>query len=126
MKSNSCIRLASVLGMLAVAIGAFGAHGLEPLLTEYGREATFETGVKYHFYHTLAILSVGVVMLAGPKNKFLDYSVYFFLAGILVFSGSLYVLSLTNVTWLGAVTPFGGLAFILGWVFLFIGAGKKF
>lgn len=125
MKSKLFIKIAAVLGMLAVVIGAFGAHGLELLLARYGREATFETAVKYHFYHTLAIFLVGVLVSTGKENKFLNYSVYCFLSGILVFSGSLYVLSLTNASWLGAVTPFGGLAFILGWIFLFIGAGKK-
>jgi uncharacterized membrane protein YgdD (TMEM256/DUF423 family) len=127
MKNKFFIKLAAILGMMAVAIGAFGAHGLESLLIQYGREATFETAVKYHFYHTLAIFLVGVLLLStGQENKFLSYSVYCFLSGIVVFSGSLYLLSLTNASWLGAVTPIGGVAFILGWIFLFIGAGKKF
>lgn len=126
MKNKSILRLAAILGTLAVAIGAFGAHGLAPLLVQYGREATFETAVKYHFYHTLAIFLVGVLQATGQVNKFFSYSVYSFLSGILVFSGSLYVLSLTNASWLGAVTPIGGLAFILGWIFLFVGSGKSF
>lgn len=125
MKNTTFIKLAAVSGILAVAIGAFGAHGLEPTLTKYGRLATFETAVKYHFYHTLAIFLVGILAIVWRQNKYLRYSIYCFLIGIIVFSGSLYVLSLTNATWLGAVTPLGGLAFILGWVFLFIGSGKK-
>ena len=125
MKNKTILKLAALLGILAVAIGAFGAHGLEFILAQYGREATFETAVKYHFYHTLAIFLVGVLKSTGQENKLLVYSVYCFLTGILVFSGSLYVLSLTNASWLGAVTPIGGLAFIFGWIFLFFGSGKS-
>ena len=125
MNNTYYIKVAAVLGALAVAIGAFGAHGLEPLLTKFNRLETFETAVKYHFYHTLAIFLVGVVIGHGASQKLLKYSAWSFVAGIIVFSGSLYVLSLTNVTWLGAVTPLGGLAFILGWILLFVGIGKK-
>jgi uncharacterized membrane protein YgdD (TMEM256/DUF423 family) len=125
MKNTGYIKLAAILGALAVIFGAFGAHALEELLTEYNRIATFETAVKYHFYHALAILFVGVLMATWQENKFLKYSAHFFLSGIVVFSGSLYVLSLTNLTWLGAITPIGGLAFILGWVLLFVGVGEK-
>ena len=125
MKNTRYIKLAAVLGFLAVAIGAFGAHGLEPILTKYSRLETFETAVKYHFYHTFAILIVGVLLTIDQKNKNLVYSVYSFLAGIVIFSGSLYFMSLTNITWLGAVTPLGGLAFMVGWIFLFIGVKKR-
>lgn len=125
MKNISYIKLAAVLGALAVVIGAFGAHGLEPLLTKYNRLDTFETAVKYHFYHTFAIFLVGVVIAFGKDHKLLKYSAWSFMAGIIVFSGSLYILSLTNVTWLGAVTPLGGLAFIGGWILLFVGIGKN-
>lgn len=126
MKNPKYIKLAAILGALAVVIGAFGAHGLQPILTKHDRLATFETAVQYHFYHTLAILLVGVVMGTVQSNNLLKYSAHSFLAGIIIFSGSLYVLSVTNLTWLGAITPFGGLAFILGWVFLFIGVWKKY
>ena len=125
MKNTRYIKLAAVLGFLAVAIGAFGAHGLEPILTKYSRLETFETAVKYHFYHTFAILIVGVLLTIEQENKNLVYSVYSFLAGIVIFSGSLYFMSLTNITWLGAVTPLGGLAFMVGWIFLFIGVKKR-
>src|SRR5690554_982959 len=124
MKNTFYIKLAAVLGGLAVAIGAFGAHGLEAILTEHGRVDTFETAVKYHFYHTLAILLTGVLMMMRAEKMY-KYSANAFLLGIIIFSGSLYTLSLTNLSWLGAVTPFGGLSFIIGWVLLFIGAGKK-
>ena len=125
MKNTRYIKLAAVLGFLAVAIGAFGAHGLEPLLTKYNRLETFETAVKYHFYHTFSILIVGLLLAIEQENKKLVYSAHSFLAGIVIFSGSLYFMSLTNITWLGAVTPLGGLAFMLGWIFLFIGVKKR-
>ncbi|MEX2592439.1 MAG: DUF423 domain-containing protein [Anditalea sp.] len=125
MKNTTYIKLAAILGALAVVIGAFGAHSLEPVLTKNDYLATFETAVKYQFYHTLAILLIGVLIGIYQKNKFLKYSAHSFLAGIIIFSGSLYVLSLTNLTWLGAITPIGGLAFILGWILLFVGVWKK-
>lgn len=117
---NIHIKIGAVLGALAVGIGAFGAHSLAGILAEYGRTETFETAVKYHFYHTLAIVLVGVLKIQFPDNKKLNISGFFFLAGIIIFSGSLYVMSLTGITWLGAITPIGGLAFILGWVYLFL------
>ena len=125
MKDTFFIKLAAILGALAVGIGAFGAHGLEPVLETYNRVDTFETAVKYHFYHTLAILLVGVLLAFGNGNKLLRASAWSFLLGILIFSGSLYVLSVTNITWLGAVTPIGGVAFIVGWILLWMGVRKK-
>jgi len=126
MKNNTTyIKLAAILGALTVVIGAFGAHGLEPVLTRYDHLDTYETAVKYQFYHTLAILLLGVLMRTFQEEKYLKYSVLCFFTGIIIFSGSLYVLSLTNLSWLGAITPLGGLAFILGWIFLFIGVWKK-
>jgi uncharacterized membrane protein YgdD (TMEM256/DUF423 family) len=125
MKDTFYIKLAAILGALAVGIGAFGAHGLEPVLETYNRVDTFETAVKYHFYHTLAILLVGVLLAFGNGHKLLRASAWSFLLGILIFSGSLYVLSVTNITWLGAVTPIGGVAFIVGWILLWMGVSKK-
>lgn len=106
--------IAAISGFLAVSLGAFGAHGLESVLTPE-RLATFQTGVDYHFIHTLALLGVGILMLRFPKNKPLRLSSYSFIGGIVVFSGSLYVLSLSGISWLGAITPIGGLAFLFGW-----------
>lgn len=123
MKLNT-IQIAGVLGGLAVAVGAFGAHGLESILESNGRTETFETAVKYHFYHSLAILAVGIWQRFEQKNKSLQRAGISFTIGILIFSGSLYILSLTGITWLGAITPIGGVFFIIGWVFL-IFAGKK-
>ncbi|GHE66706.1 DUF423 domain-containing protein [Roseivirga thermotolerans] len=123
MTAKTVIILAGVLGALSVGLEAFGAHGLEATLTANGRIETYETAVKYQFYHTLALLLVGLIML-HTNTPYFSYASWAFVAGILVFSGSLYTLSLTNITWLGAITPIGGLAFIAGWIFLLIGANK--
>lgn len=119
MKHNHYIQLAAILGMLAVGIGAFGAHGLEPILEANGRTETFETAVKYHFYHALAILSLAIWLHVQPQHGFLKSVIGLLLLGILIFSGSLYVLSLSGINWLGAITPIGGVAFIAGWFWLF-------
>jgi uncharacterized membrane protein YgdD (TMEM256/DUF423 family) len=104
---------------LSVAIGAFGAHGLKDILQKTQRLETFETAVKYQFYHSLAILFLGLLMIHF-QHKLLNTAGGLFIAGILVFSGSLYILSLTGIKWLGAITPIGGLAFIAGWILAFM------
>ncbi|SMD44141.1 Uncharacterized membrane protein YgdD, TMEM256/DUF423 family [Aquiflexum balticum DSM 16537] len=119
------IQIAGILGGLAVAIGAFGAHGLEAILESNARTETFETAVKYHFYHALAILAVGIWQRSEPVVKRLNTVVWMFFIGILIFSGSLYVLSLTGISWLGAITPIGGVAFILGWGLLAFSVKKS-
>jgi uncharacterized membrane protein YgdD (TMEM256/DUF423 family) len=111
------ITLASLSGMLAVVLGAFGAHALKGKLDEYAM-GIFETAVQYHFYHSFALLAVGAIALNQPQTVMLKSSGWLFLLGILVFSGSLYLLSITGVRWLGAVTPLGGLALIGGWACL--------
>ena len=108
------ITLASLSGMLAVVFGAFGAHALKGKLDDQALKV-FETAVQYHFYHTFALLVVGVIALNQPQTVLLKSSGWLFVVGILVFSGSLYLLSLTGVRWLGAITPLGGLALIAGW-----------
>ncbi|WP_420146867.1 DUF423 domain-containing protein [Spirosoma sp.] len=116
------IQSGAVLGLLGVAVGAFGAHALRAMLEASGRTATFETAVKYQFYHALALVLVGVLMHVFGSNptliKLLSWSGYSFLGGVIIFSGSLYVLCLTGVTWLGAITPLGGLAMIAGWALM--------
>ena len=109
--------VASILGALSVCIGAFGAHALKARLEAIHRLETFETAVKYQFYHTFAILAVAL-LLEKIANKSLEYAGWSFLGGIIIFSGSLYILCLTGVTKWGAVTPLGGLLFIIGWVLL--------
>ena len=118
MESEKVIKIAALSGALAVGLGAFGAHGLEGLLIENGRFDTFETAVKYQFYHSLALLLVGLLVQTNI-SKYLTWATNLFVLGILVFSGSLYVLSITNYTMLGAITPIGGLFFILGWLALY-------
>jgi len=124
MTAKTILILGGILGALSVAIGAFGAHGLEATLTANTRVETFETAVKYQFYHTLALILLGILMLNVQSNYF-SYAGISFLIGIVIFSGSLYTLSLTNITWLGAITPIGGLAFIMGWVFMILGISKS-
>ena len=111
------ITLASLSGMLAVVFGAFGAHALKGKLDDYAL-GVFDTAVQYHFYHSFALLAVGVIALSQPQTVMLKSSGWLFLIGILIFSGSLYLLSVTGVRWLGAITPLGGLAFIGGWACL--------
>jgi uncharacterized membrane protein YgdD (TMEM256/DUF423 family) len=108
---------AALSGFIAVALGAFGAHGLKQRLSA-DLLAVFQTGVQYHFYHTFALLAVGLLMLHMPTNASLRWSGILFIAGIVIFSGSLYVLSLTGVKWLGAITPLGGVAFLVAWLLL--------
>ncbi len=107
----------SLSGGLAVALGAFGAHALKARLT-LDQLATFETGVRYQMYHALALLAVALAMTRVPTSSLLSAAGWLFVAGTLLFSGSLYLLCLMRKRWLGAVTPFGGLAFIAGWACL--------
>ncbi|MEP5567360.1 MAG: DUF423 domain-containing protein [Halioglobus sp.] len=111
------ITLASLSGMLAVTFGAFGAHALRDKL-DSDMMGVFETAVQYHFYHSLALLAVGVIALSQPQTVMLKSAGWLFLLGIAVFSGSLYILAITGTKWLGAVTPLGGLSFIAGWACL--------
>jgi uncharacterized membrane protein YgdD (TMEM256/DUF423 family) len=118
------ITMAALSGMLAVVFGAFGAHALKNRLDDYAL-GVFQTAVQYHFYHSLALLAVGILALSVPDSTLLKSSGWLFAAGLVVFSGSLYVLSLSGVRWLGAVTPLGGLAFIAGWACLAAAAWKS-
>jgi uncharacterized membrane protein YgdD (TMEM256/DUF423 family) len=111
------ILLGSCSGMLAVTFGAFGAHALKGKLDDYSL-GVFETAVQYHFYHSFALLLVGIIALSQPETALLKTSGWLFFIGLPIFSGSLYLLSLTGHSWLGAVTPLGGLAFIGGWACL--------
>ncbi|OYX15458.1 MAG: hypothetical protein B7Z16_13345 [Algoriphagus sp. 32-45-6] len=118
MTGKNILVMAGISGALAVGLGAFGAHGLEPILIQNGRLDTFETAVSYHFYHTLGLLGLGILALIKPEWKGLSLAAWGMFLGVLIFSGSLYILSLTGITWLGAITPVGGVGFILGWLAL--------
>ena len=108
--------LGSLSGGLAVALGAFGAHALKDRLTPDLLQ-TFETGVRYHMYHALALLAVAWAISRWPESS-AGTAGWAFIIGIVVFSGSLYILSFTGMRWLGAITPIGGVAFLLGWLLL--------
>src|SRR5687768_14835407 len=97
----------SILGALGVAIGAFGAHALKALLESTNRTDTFETAVRYQFYHALALLFIGL-LLFKLDSKWIHYAGNLMLAGTIIFSGSLYILCLTGTRWWGAITPIGG------------------
>ncbi len=108
--------LGSLSAFIAVALGAFAAHGLKARL-DPAMLATFETGVRYQMYHALGLLAVAWAFTRWP-GAWVNASGWLLVAGTLLFSGSLYALALTGVRWLGAITPFGGLAFLAGWLCL--------
>lgn len=117
MSPKAALISGSLLGFLSVAIGAFGAHALKPFLTETNRLATYETAVQYQMYHAFALILTGILGLHMPKTDLSWVAVLFFL-GILIFSGSLFLLCATGIRWLGAITPLGGTAFLAAWLLL--------
>jgi uncharacterized membrane protein YgdD (TMEM256/DUF423 family) len=118
MSGAAATRIAAAAGFLAVALGAFGAHGLKDILAQNGTAAIWEKAVFYHFIHAVMLF-----LLAGRK-PFAAFAWWCFLAGIVIFSGSLYLLAVTDARWLGAVTPIGGAGFLAGWTCLFFSAAK--
>ena len=122
MLGKTIIMSASLLLALAVGLGAFGAHGLKSQLSQEMMQ-TYKTGVEYHFYHALGLLLVGILAITMPSTL-LKWSAICLAAGIALFSGSLYVLSISGIKWLGAITPFGGVSFIAGWILLFVAVWK--
>lgn len=119
MTGKSALLSGSVLAGLAVVFGAFGAHALKDMLEASGRIDTYELAVRYQFYHAFALLVTGV--LNQKIVKHFNYAATCFLIGVLFFCGSLYILCFTGVKFLGPITPIGGLFFIAGWIFLFVG-----
>lgn len=123
------IRLAALLGALTVALGAFAAHRLRQSFSAE-EMMIFETGVKYQFYHVLALFLSGILYREFSSSLIL-WAGRLFITGMMLFSGSLYLLAwlksagMESLLWVGAITPLGGTAFIAGWIFLFIAAGKK-
>ena len=117
MTAKLAIVFAALAGATGVMLGAFGAHGLRGSIEERLLE-TFQTAVQYQLIHALALLMVGLILLQSGRTMALDITVYAFIAGILLFSGSLYGLVLTEMRWLGPVTPIGGVCFIAGWIAL--------
>ena len=122
--ANPLITMAAVNGLLAVMLGAFMSHSLEETITTE-LLTVFQTGVSYHMYHSLAALAVGILSHIFPKVRLLKFSAYSFLLGIVFFSGSLYLLALTELPLIGMITPIGGAFFIFGWIMLCIFGAKK-
>ncbi len=116
--------MGAVLGMLSVIIGAFGAHGLKDILVENGRLDVFETAVKYQMYHAFALLFTSL-LAEKIKGRWATRAIFCFVTGVIIFSGSLYVLSISNIGIFGAITPIGGLFLIVGWVYLILGIVKS-
>ena len=125
MTTSSKLFLAAggLAALLAVALGAFGAHALKNRLSAE-MLAVWHTAVEYHVYHALGLLAVGLVATQLPDSTLLKWSGWLMLAGIVLFSGSLYALALSGERWLGAITPIGGVAFLVAWA-LFVAAVVK-
>ena len=112
----------AIMAFLAVALGAFGAHALKNRLTPDMLEI-FEVGVRYHMYHALGLLAVAWATSRWPESN-VTAAGWAFIVGIIIFSGSLYILSMTGMRWFGAITPLGGLAFLIGWAILVWSVGR--
>jgi uncharacterized membrane protein YgdD (TMEM256/DUF423 family) len=123
------LKIAAILGAVSVAAGAFGAHGLKQVLSDK-QLAVFETAVRYQFYHVFALIAVGLLLKEFPNN-YLLWSGRLFCVGILIFSGSLYLMTFLEAMgqqgfkWLGAITPIGGLCLIAGWIAMAFGIANK-
>jgi len=126
MKSNHLIAFAGISGAIAVALGAFAAHGLKTVVSPY-LLGVFETGVHYQFIHTVMVIACAILIrfdIGKKAQKGLSSAAICFIIGILCFSGSLYALALTGIKWFGPITPLGGVFFIVGWVLLAVSAFK--
>jgi uncharacterized membrane protein YgdD (TMEM256/DUF423 family) len=108
----------------AVSMGAFGAHSLKNRITE-DMLLVFQTAVQYHFYHSLGLMIIGVLTIHLKPEKYIKIAGWMMFIGIILFSGSLYTLSTTSMRWVGFITPIGGIAFIVSWVFIAIAAWKR-
>lgn len=122
------LQTGAITGALSVMLGAFAAHGLKQVLATDLLQV-FETAVRYQFYHVFALLATGILYAAYP-GKLMKWAGWLFITGIILFSGSLYLLCYVKhnqlpLNWLGAITPFGGAAFIAGWILLFAAVVKR-
>lgn len=124
MKPSGLLITGSLFMALAIAFGAFGAHIVQEMLTP-DRFEVYKTAVEYHFYHAIGLLILGLLTQKTGLTSWYRWSGTSFIFGILIFSGSLYILTLTDTGWLGIVTPLGGFAFILGWSFMILGVMKS-
>ena len=112
--ARTLLALGAIAGMVAVVLGAFGAHALRARLPA-DLLAVYQTAVQYHFWHALGVLAIGLTLLHVPGSVAIRMAGWLMLAGIVIFSGSLYLLAITGTRWLGAITPIGGFAFIAAW-----------
>jgi uncharacterized membrane protein YgdD (TMEM256/DUF423 family) len=124
MSGTNWIRAGAILGGLGVTFGAFGAHGLREYMDARSLEV-FEIAVRYQMYHAPALIAVGLLAGPGRSGAALSVAGWSFLVGTLIFSGTLYALALTGIRWLGAITPIGGVALIVGWFALAVAAGSR-
>lgn len=122
--SRIFLTLGAINAFLCVALGAFGAHGLKQKLS-IEMLAVYQTGVQYHFYHALGLVAVGLVLLHFPNSRWVTLAGWSMLVGIILFSASLYALSLTGIRGLGMVTPLGGVAFLSAWAMFAFGAWSE-
>ena len=117
------LAIASMLGGISVVFGAFASHALKDRLSANSL-SIWETGTKYQMYHALALMLVAILLSRFPDSILFAVAGYAFIIGTFVFSGSLYALTLTGIKWLGAITPIGGMAYIIGWLCLALGSWR--
>jgi uncharacterized membrane protein YgdD (TMEM256/DUF423 family) len=122
-KIKIILMVAAISGALVVGLGAIGSHALEETLAASGRTGTYQTAIRYHSFHTLAILFSGLLSM-HVRSRHITSGIYLMFAGMVLFSGSLYLLSLWNKFWLVYITPAGGILLILSWIMLFAGIYK--
>lgn len=127
MTNKFFLQAGAILGAIGVVLGAFGAHALKSMLEVSGRMDTFETAVKYQFYHALALVLISILLQNASITaaKWYNWAGYGMLAGVIIFSGTLYTICFTGIKTFGAVAPIGGTLMIVGWALLFWGAGKS-
>lgn len=123
LNTKNFLIIASLMMALGIGIGAFGAHGLQPYLDEYGN-TIYVKGVNYWFYNSLGLFGIAFISYLIPASTKIVKGYYFVLAGTLIFSVSLFILALTHIKWLGAITPIGGTSMIIGWVLCIIALYK--
>jgi len=122
--SKFFLLLGAINTFICVALGAFGAHGLKHILTDE-MLTIFHVGVQYHFYHALGLLFVGLLLLHYAKSRLIELAGWFMLLGIILFSVSLYAMSLTEIRGIGMITPFGGMSYMISWIVLSVAIWKE-
>jgi len=123
-QSKIFLQISSILMAIAIGIGAFGAHGLKPYLDDYGL-SIYAKATSYEFYMTIGLFIISFISIIIPNSSKVKTSFYLLLSGMIIFSFSLYILALTKIMWLGAITPIGGTLMIAGWLVLFFAINDK-